>query len=143
MKIWKIRIRDNLRGIKWLQCPESLSPADIPSRGINICKDKFLELQWNGSEFVIYSPQDNIKCHSANMITEEVVNKGKMEEKLNNFISIEKFSDYDKVTAVLCYGRRFIHDFITNKITRSLNIIYVVKKYDVIILSYYIFDFTC
>ena len=77
------------------------------------------------------------------MITEEVVNKGKMEEKLNNFISIEKLSDYDKVTAVLCYGRRFIHDFITNKITRSLNIIYVVKKYDVIILSYYIFEFTC
>ena len=32
--------------------------------------------------------------------------------------------------------------FIKNKITRSLNTIFVDKKYDVIILSYYIFNFT-
>ena len=35
------------------------------------------------------------------------------------------------------------YNFIINKITRSLNIIFVDKKYDVIILSYYIFNFTC
>ena len=35
-------------------------------------------------------------------------------------------------------------NFITNKITSGLNIIFFFdKKYDVIILSYYIFDFTC
>ena len=32
------------------------------------------------------------------------------------------------------------YSFLKNKITRSLNIIFVDKKYDVIILSYYIFD---
>ena len=35
-------------------------------------------------------------------------------------------------------------NFITNKITSGLNIFFFFdKKYDVIILSYYIFDFTC
>ena len=35
-------------------------------------------------------------------------------------------------------------NFITNKITSGLNIIFFFdKKYDVIIISYYIFDFTC
>ena len=33
-------------------------------------------------------------------------------------------------------------NILTNKITRSLNI-FGDKKYDVIILSYYIFNFTC
>ena len=49
-------------------------------------------------------------CHSTNLITEELVNKGKTEEKLSNVISIEKFSDYDKVIRVLCYVRRFIYN---------------------------------
>ena len=66
------------------------------------------------SKFLIYSkgmwPQDNIMCHSANLITEELVNKGKTEEKLRNVISNEKFSDFDKVIRVLCYMRRFIYN---------------------------------
>ena len=35
------------------------------------------------------------------------------------------------------------YNFITNKITRSLNIIFADKKYDVVILSYNISYFTC
>ena len=38
--------------------------------------------------------------YSTNLITEELVNKGKTEEKLSNVISIENFSDYDKVFRV-------------------------------------------
>ena len=49
----------------------------------------------------LWPPQDNM-CHSTNLITEEFVNKGKTEEKLSNVISIENFSDYDKVMRVLC-----------------------------------------
>ena len=91
-KIWKqfiqnrvIKIHDNLPGIKWLHCPGSLNP-DIPSRSIGICKDKFLELWLNGPELLIYfkdvwPPEDNIMCYSANLIVEELVNKGKTEEK--------------------------------------------------------------
>ena len=42
-------------------------------------------------------------CHSANLIAQELVNKGKTDEKLSNVISIEKFSDYDKVMSfILC-----------------------------------------
>ena len=32
-------------------------------------------------------PHDNIMCHSANLIAQELVNKGKTEEKLSNVIS--------------------------------------------------------
>ena len=39
-------------------------------------------------------------CHSANLVTQELVTKGKTEEKLSNVISIEKFSYYDKVIRV-------------------------------------------
>ena len=111
-KIWKqfiqnrvIKIRDNLPSIKWLHCPGSLNHADIPNRGIDICKDKFLELWLNGPEPLIYSkdlwpPQDNVMCHSTYLITKELVNKGKTEEKLSNVISTEKFSGYDKVIRV-------------------------------------------
>ena len=49
-------------------------------------------------------------CHSMDLIAEELVNKGKTEEKLSNVILIEKFSDYDKVIRVLCYVRRFIYN---------------------------------
>ena len=42
-------------------------------------------------------------CHSANLNAQELVNKVKTEDKLSNVISIEKFSDYDKVVRVLCY----------------------------------------
>ena len=63
-KIWKqfiknrvINIVDNLPGIRWLHCPGSLNPADIPSKSINVCKDKFLDIWLNGPEFVIY-PKD-------------------------------------------------------------------------------------
>ena len=48
--------------------------------------------------------------YSTNLITEELVNKGKTEEKLSNVISIENFSDYDKVIRVSCYVRRFIYN---------------------------------
>ena len=34
------------------------------------------------------APQDNIISHSANLITEELVNKGKMEEKLMKNLAI-------------------------------------------------------
>ena len=98
-----------------MHCAGSLNSEDIPSRSIDICKDEFLELWLNGREFLIYSkdmwpPQDNIMCHCANLIAEELVNKGKTEEKLSNVILIEKFSDYDKVIRVLCYVRRFIYN---------------------------------
>ena len=53
-EVWKqfiqnrvIKIRDDLPGIKRLHCPGSLNPADIPSRGIDICKDKFLMVEWS------------------------------------------------------------------------------------------------
>ena len=49
-------------------------------------------------------------CHSANLVTQELVTKGKTEEKLSNVISIEKFSDYGKVIRVLCYVRKFIYN---------------------------------
>ena len=58
----------------------------------------------------MWPPQDNIMCHSTNLIAEELVNKGKTEEKLSNVILIEKLSDYDKVIRVLCYVRRFIYN---------------------------------
>ena len=97
-----------------MRYPGSLNPADIPSRGVDICKDEFLELWLNGPEFLVYSkdmwpPQDNM-CHSANLIAEELVNKGKTEEKLSNVISLKRFIDYDKVIRVLCYVRRFIYN---------------------------------
>ena len=51
----------------------------------------------------MWPPQDNIMCHSANLIAQELVNKGKTEEKLSNVISIEKFSNYDKVIVYVIY----------------------------------------
>ena len=60
--------------------------------------------------FDIWPPQDNVICHSVNLISEELVNKGKTEEKLSNTTSIEKFSDYDRVIRVLCYVRKFIYN---------------------------------
>ena len=35
------------------------------------------------------------------------------------------------------------YNFIANKITRNINIIFADKKYYFVILSYYIFDFIC
>ena len=35
------------------------------------------------------------------------------------------------------------YNFIANEITKSLSIIFADKKYDVIILRYYSFNFTC
>ena len=58
----------------------------------------------------MWPPQDNIKCLSANLIAQELVNKGKTEEKFSNVISIEKFSDYGKVIRVLCYVQKFIYN---------------------------------
>ena len=49
---------------------------------------------------------------SCKLIVEELVNKGKTEEKLSNVISTESFSDYDKVIRVLCYVQNL---FITAK----------------------------
>ena len=75
LKMWKqfiqyrvIKIRDSLPGIKGLHCPGSLTPPpppDIPSRGIDICNDKFLELWLNSPEFFVLSkdmwpPEDNV-----------------------------------------------------------------------------------
>ena len=49
-------------------------------------------------------------CHSANLIAQELVNKGKTDEKLSNVISIQKFSDYDKVIRVLYYVQKLIYN---------------------------------
>ena len=52
------QIRNNLPDIKWLHCPGTGNPADIPSGGLSLNRKNIFNLWINGPRFLYYSESE-------------------------------------------------------------------------------------
>ena len=76
---------------------------------------------------------------------ESIIKKKKNKHDKLVLLAKSKLNSIEVLISIALIDSVIIHDefVLINRITRSLNIIFVDKKYDVVILCYYIFGFNC
>jgi len=90
---------------QWSHIASKQNPADLVSRGASVEQLKTSDMWWNGPEILLTTPEDN---RGTTLLTTMAT---QLRLKINTLpFDVKKFSSFSKVTRILAYVFRFLHN---------------------------------